>query len=427
MSSEIPGSSILKTVKHAYQAFLDLSTSQGGERSKGVEAMAKALKANFQNILEANTLDLESSRETAASELILEWLKLTPERIKSTVEILERIAELSDPLQQVMNAPYQLNPSQTYCQRMPLGVITLVYEAFPELAAIAAGLCLKTGNSLILRGTTYSHHSSLMIAQILQNAIEDTGLPVSCLEILPSDQGSSIQELVSQDQYISLVIPYGRPSLITNVTQWATAPVLKTAMGNCYLYWGMSGNLDLIRWMILDSHASEPDPVNAIEKVLISPQHSKLILKSLFTSLLEKGFELRGDSTIVEEFSDYPFTCVKDLEWKKPYLAKTIAFKFVNNLIEGIDWINRYSSGHADCLVTESYQESRQFAMGVDSALVYINTSSRFSRNPQQGDSVFLGISSQKGYRRGLISLDTLTTVKQVVQGMPFDRNPHSI
>jgi glutamate-5-semialdehyde dehydrogenase len=292
MSSEIQSNSILTTVKHSYQAFLDLSKSQGRERSQGVQAMAKSLRANFQDILEANTLDLESSRETAVSELILEWLKLTPQRITNAVEILERIAELSDPLQQVMDAPYQLNPSQTYCQRMPLGVIALVYEAFPELAAIAAGLCLKTGNSLILRGTASSHHSNRIIAQILQNALEDSGLPGGCLEILESDQGSSIQELVSQDQYISLVIPSGRPSLITSVIQWATAPVLRTAMGNCYLYWAISGNLDLTRWMILDSHASEPDAVNALEKVLISPQHNASTLARLFSSLLENGFEL---------------------------------------------------------------------------------------------------------------------------------------
>ena len=411
-------SEISTIVKYSYQAFLDLSKSQGRKRSEGVRIMAKLLKENFEGILEANTLDLESSRETAVPELVLDWLKLTPERLNTTVEILERIAELSDPLQQVMDAPYQLNPSQTYCQRMPLGVIALVYEAFPELAAIAAGLCLKTGNSLILRGTSSSHNSNVTIAKILQNALEDTGLPTSCLEIVSSEQGSSIQELVSQDQYLNLIIPYGRPSLISNVAQWATAPVLKTAMGNCYLYWALSGNLDLTRWMILDSHASQPDPINAIEKVLISPQHNPSTLTRLFTSLLENGFELRGEPSLVEEFSDYPITCVKEIEWKKPYLTKIVSFKVVDNLVDGIEWINRHSSGHADCLVTESYQESRQFAMDVDSAMVYINTSSRFSRNPLQGDSIFLGISNQKGFRRGLISLDTLTTVKQVVQGI---------
>ncbi len=421
MSDNINVDLIPSTVRRSYSAFLELSTKQGNERSRAVDRMAKALKKNIQSILECNTLDLESGRETAESDLILEWLKLTPERIESTVEILERIAELPDPLQQVMDATYQLNPSQTYCQRMPLGVIALVYESFPELAAIAAGLCLKSGNSIILRGNSASHHSNTIIAQILRSAIEESKLPIHCLELLPTDKGLSIKELVSQDQYINLVIPYGRPGLINDVVRQATAPVLKTAMGNCYLYWADSGDLNLTRSMILDSHASEPDPVNAIEKVLINRRHNNQELAHLFRSLIDNGFVLCGDSEIVDEFSDYSIYPVEESHWQSSYLSRTVAFKMVDDLKEAIDQINRYSSGHADCLVTESYQESRQFAMDVDSALVYINTSPRFVRNPPQGDSIFLGISNQKGYRRGLIGLDTLTTVKQVVQGMNWD------
>jgi glutamate-5-semialdehyde dehydrogenase len=299
---------------------------------------------------------------------------------------------------------------------MPLGTIALIHEAFPELSAIAAGLCLKTGNSLILRGCSASSHSNTVIANALQNALEEAGLPAGCIEAISSDLGTTIQELVTQDQYINLVIPYGRPSLIEQVTQLATAPVLKSAMGNCYLYWSGSGDLDLVRWIILDSHSSEPDPVNAIEKVLVSPNQNSSMLVRLFNSLQEKGFELRGDKELFADFPEH-LTPASNLEWKKPYLDKIVTFKVVADLAEAIAWINHYSSGHADCLVTESYQESRQFAMGIDSALVYINSSPRFSRNPKQGESVFLGISNQKGHRRGLIGLETFTTLKQVVQG----------
>lgn len=416
MAIESSPNLILTSVKRAYQAFLDLENTKGTDRSRGVRAMAEAIKKAFDTILEANTLDLEMSREMAVPEIILEWLKLTPERLQSTVEILEQLAELSDPIQRVMNAPYQLNPSQTYCQRMPLGVIAVIYEAFPELSAIAAGLCLKTGNSLILRGSSAASNSNTIITQILQTALQESGLPLGCVEILSSDQGSSIQDLVTQDQYINLVIPYGRPSLIAQVTQLATAPVLKSAMGNCYLYWSPSGDLELARLVILDSHASQPDPVNAIEKVLINHNHSPSLLIRLFNSLQEKGFQLRGDRELCTEFPQH-LILAKDSEWKCPYLDKIIAFKKVANLAETIEWINQCSSGHADCLVTESYQESRQFALEIDSALVYINSSPRFYRNPKQGDSVFLGISNQKGYRRGLIGLETFTTLKQVVQG----------
>jgi glutamate-5-semialdehyde dehydrogenase len=406
---------LIATARRAYQASLKLGITKGAERSRAVQAMAQALKQSFDDILEANTLDLEASREMAVPELILDWLKLTPERLQTTVEILQRLGELSDPLRRVRHADYQLEDSQTYCQLMPLGVIALVYEAFPELGAIAAGLCIKTGNSLILKGGSEASNSNAMIAQILQLALEETGMPFGCLELLEMEQGSLIRDLVTQDQYLNLVIPYGRPGLVQQVVRQSTAPVLKSAMGNCYLYWSLSGSIDMARWMILDSHASEPDPVNAIEKVLIHRTTNPSSLVTLWNSLQDKGFQIRGDAELVAAFPQLQLA--KDSEWCQPYLNKTVAFKVVDNLEAAIAWINQYSSGHADCIVTESYQESRHFALGVNSASTYINSSPRFSRNPSRGESVFLGMSNQRGHRRGLINLETLTTVKHIVQG----------
>lgn len=405
----------LATARRAYQASLKLGITKGAERSRAVQAMATALKRSFDDILDANTMDLEVSREMAMPELILDWLKLTPERLQTTVEILQRLGELSDPIRRVRNADYQLQDSQTYSHLMPLGVIALIYESFPELGAIAAGLCIKTGNSLILKGGSEASHSNAVIAQVLQSAVEESNLPFGCLEILSAEQGAVVRDLVTQDHYLNLVIPYGRPSLVQQVVRLSTAPVLKSAMGNCYLYWSASGGLDMARGMILDSHASEPDPVNAIEKVLIHRDSKPSSLRTLWNSLKEKGFEIKGDAELVEAFPELKLA--GDSEWNGAYLNKTVAFKVINSLEAAIAWINQYSSGHADCIVTESYQESRQFALGVNSASTYINSSPRFSRNPSRGDSVFLGMSNQRGHRRGLISLETLTTVKHIVQG----------
>lgn len=400
----------------AYRASLVLATTKGVDRSRGVQAMAQALEDCFDDILEANTLDLEASREMAVPELIWEWLKLTPERLQNTIQILQRIGELSDPIRRVMNASHQLEHSQTYCQLMPLGVIALIYEAFPELSAIAAGFCIKTGNAIILRGGSEASQSNLVIAQALQSALDEAGLPEGCLQVLPPEQGASIRDLVTQDRYLNLVIPYGRPTLVQQVMEQSTAPVLRSAMGNCYLYWSATGSLDMMRWIILDSHASEPDPVNAIEKILINRHQKPSSLMILWNSLKEKGFKLRGDAELVAEFPDQ-LALATETEWSQPYLDKIVAFKVVDSIEEAIIWMNQYSSGHADCIVTESYQESRQFALGIDSASVYVNSSPRFSRNPKRGDSVFLGMSNQKGYRRGMISLEALTTLKQIVQG----------
>jgi glutamate-5-semialdehyde dehydrogenase len=402
----------------AQQASLRLAALRGVDRTRALQLMAEALLARQNDILEANTLDLEASREMAIPDLVLEWLKLTPERLQTAGQILQRLSEISDPIQQVLNVPsYHVDQCQTYGQFMPLGVIALIYEALPELAAIAAGLCIRSGNSLILRGGTEASHSNQIITETLQVAIEDARLPSSCLQLLPSDQGDLSRELITRDRYINLVIPYGRASLVQQIVRQSTAPVLRTAIGNCYLYWSPSGSLDIARWMILDSHQSEPDPVNAIEKVLIHRRHSSTALTMMWKSLKEKGFHLRGDTELATEFPDLFYAITDASEWNQAYLNNTIAFKVVDNLETAIDWINHHSSGHADCLATESYQESRQFATSINSAITYINASPRFHRNPKRGSPITLGMSNQKGYRRGLISLETLTTVKHVVQG----------
>ena len=408
-------SELLHLIHRANQASEVLAATKGTERSRALQIMSEALSANQDDVLEANTLDLEASREMAVPDLILEWLKLTPERLQSVVRILQRLSELTDPTQQILTTPYQLEQSQTYCQLMPLGAIALIYESFPELGAIAAGLCLRTGNSLILKGGSEASHSNQAIATILQTAIEDAGLPAGCIELIPTDQGDPLRELVTQDAYVNLVIPYGRSSLVQQVIRQATVPVLKTAIGNCYLYWSSSSGLDTTRWMILDSYQSEPDPVNAIEKVLVCRNQDTQALQALWRTLREKGFHLRGDAELVTEFPE--LVLAEDEDWDRAYLDGTIAFKVVDGLDEAIAWMNRHSSGHADCLVSESYQESRRFATDINSATIYINTSPRFYRNPKRGSPISLGMSNQKGHRRGVITLETLTTLKYVVQG----------
>lgn len=404
----------ISALRAAHTASVTLSSASGVNRSRAVQAMAQALCRRQNDILEANTLDLEISREMAISDLLLEWLKLTPERLQNVVQILNRLSELPDPIGRVMPANFQADRAQTYSQLMPLGVIALIYEAFPELSAIAAGLCIKTANCLILKGGNEATHSNLAIAETLQQALEDEGLPIESVQLFPAEE-APIRDLIIQDRYLNLVIPYGRPSLVQQVVRQATAPVLRSAMGNCYLYWSPSGSLEMTRSMIIDSHLSEPDPVNAIEKVLIHRQQNPASLVMLWDSLREKGFEIRGDVTLAAEFSG--LRLVEDSEWNQAYLDRIISFRIVDGLSSAIDWINHYSSGHADCLVTESYQESRLFALGVNSASTYINASPRFYRHPKRGDAIFLGMSNQRGHRRGLIGLETLTTVKHIVQG----------
>lgn len=406
----------LTAVRQARQASRKLALISPTVRRQSIIALAQTIEANYNTILETNTLDLEMSREMAVSEVTADWLKLTPERLEATVSILNQLGKTTDPIQKPINVSYQVEPGQTYIQPKPLGTIALIYEAFPELSAIATGMCLKTGNSLILRGCSTASQTNQVISHLIKTAIQETELPSSCVEVISPDMGSSIQDLVVRHRDLDLIIPYGRPSLVQQVAEQATASVLRTAIGNCYLYWSASGNLNLIRRMIVESHQGLPDAVNAIEKILIQNSIKPSSLTSMFNYLQEQGFQLRGESELVQTFPDY-LQPLNPSEWGRPYMKKIVAFRYAESLPEAVSWINRYSSGHADCLATESYKESRLFAQNVDSALIYINTSPRFERNRGSGEAIFLGMSNQKGYRQGPIGLETFTTVKQVVQG----------
>lgn len=405
----------MNVVHRAHQASRELAKSKPVKRSIALQAMAEAILQHQNDILEANTLDLEANRKIAIPDPIVELLKLTPGRLKTTVEILQRLADLPELIGQVVRASHQLDNCQSYCQRIPLGVIALIYEAFPELAAIAAGMCIQTANSLVIRGGTEASNSNFVITKVLRAALDKVGLPAECIEFIPASDNYSIQELVTQDRYVNLVISYGGSSLVQQVAEAATIPVLRAAMGNCYLYWSATGSLDMARWIILDSHESKPDPVNAIEKVVIDSHHNFSMVVRLWNSLKENGFEIRGDAALVEEFPD--LILAEDGEWSQSYLSKVVAFKLVDSLESAIAWINNYSSGHADCLVAESYQESRQFALGVNSACTFINKSPKFSRYQSQTNAIFLGMSNQKCFEQGFIGLEEFTGKKYIIQG----------
>jgi glutamate-5-semialdehyde dehydrogenase len=405
----------VKTVVfQAFQASSQLAVSRPLNRSQALHRMAKALHEDQDDILEANTLDLEASQDTDLEPLLKTWLRLTPERLQRAVDILHRLGDRPDPMQQVLRASFQTEYSQSYNQMLPLGVIALIYEALPELGAIAAGLCIRAGNSLVLKGSSEAAQTNQAIVQCLTRALEDSDLPSNCLVNLPGGY-HTIPQLVMQDQWIDLVIPYGRPALVQQVVRQATTPVLRTTMGNCYLYWAASGKLDTVRWMVLDSHAGEPDAVNAIEKVLVCRDLKETSLQLLFDSLRDRGLRLKGDEELCGQFEE--LEPVQTDEWSQPLLDRCVCFRSISGLEEAVHWINHHSSGHADGIATESYAESRAFSSGLNSATVHINSSPRFTRFSRLSNEVSLGMSNQKGYRRGRIGVDCLTTVKQIVLG----------
>lgn len=406
--------SLASVLYRSVQAGRYLALTNSKQREQAIESMAAALGSAFQDILEANTLDLEASREVGISDLLLEWLKLTPERLQRYIDLLHRLGELAS-VYGSSDLGSQASDRHSYSQVKPLGTVAFIYEALPELGAIAAGMSIKTGNSIILRGGAETQHTNLAISIALKIGLEQADMPPNAVQLVNSSP-SILYELLTNTQQVNLVIPYGRPSLIHQVTQQATVSILPAAIGNCYLYWGANGNLELVRHAICDSHVGEPDAVNAIEKVLVHTDRSSTSLTTLWKSLKDKGFQLHGDRELVSNYGEY-LKLAQDGEWYQPYLRKIIAFKSVRSVDEAISTIDRYSSGHADCIVTDSYLETQQFVAGINSACVYINASPRFYRHQRGSDRIWLGMSNYHGSQRGAIGLAALMATQQVTMG----------
>jgi glutamate-5-semialdehyde dehydrogenase len=391
------------------RAATTLGKTDSQTRNQVIQRLAEELREHQNELLEANTLDLEMSRELAVPGVVLNWLKLTPERLSRVGSILDQLVHLPDPL---MSHPMMLPTAQGYMQATPLGIVGLVYEAFPELPLLLAAMCWKTGNGLLLQGDMAGRNSNQFVVELLQKILGEIGLPEACVQVSGTDYNQGMQTLAAVD----LVIPYGRPRFIQQMHQQARVPTLCPTMGNCYLYWSESCHSEQARTLILDSHVGCPEAVNAIEKVLIPPALKTSRLTLLWGALKEQGFEIRGDAEMVAEFPDL-ILATKE-EWHQPYLQKTVAFRRVADLDHAVQWINAHSHGQADCLATESYAESRRFALNIQSATTYINASPRFSRQwggPQ--GTVALGTCSRRSLYPGVISLQTLLATKQIIQG----------
>jgi len=398
----------------SYTAGLRLGTLPAEKRNYLILKIADAIKQERNSILEANTYDLEASRDMAIPELLLEWMKLTPDRLHRTIDYLRHLADVPDPLTQspIYGQLYN-QPHKT----VPLGSVALIYEALPHLVVIMAGMALKSGNSLVLKGGTEVSHSQVAITDVVKTVIKNSGLELSDFTVAIAPQGTAIKDLVTQEKYLRLIIPYGRPSFVQQVAKQSTLSILPAAMGNCYMYLGATANLPKALEIIKSSRQGDPDPVNAIEKVVI---HSDLLtdLVSWISGLKAQGLTIKGGDRFINYCRSYPEIFSADMEtetqWGQAYLDHTLAIKIVDNLDEAIAWINQYSSGHADVIMSDSLLESQNFANRIKSSNIFINTHSKFNR--LDGDRMALGmISAKTRGTRGIIDLQALTTAKRII------------
>ncbi|MEO0984689.1 MAG: gamma-glutamyl-phosphate reductase [Cyanobacteria bacterium J06639_14] len=391
------------------------SLEQAEQVSAALIDMAQALAEASDVILEANTLDLEASLEMAVPELVVEWLKLTPERLKTAITIVERLAHIDSVISFSCGAPVgTTSASHGYLLGEPLGVIAFVYEALPELAIVAAGLCLRTGNGLILKGGHEASQTNQAIAQVFERVLVKTVLPERTILALSPSDGEAARRWLMQTPELDLVIPYGRASLVQQVVEEANSPSLSTAIGNCYLYWAHTAPADVVARIVIDSHQGMPEPVNGIEKILVDERVSTAAVQDLRQ-------RLQASNLALKEFTAPPLgtTVVAETDmWQEAQLNHAVMMCRVFDLATAIAIINRYSHGHTDCIVTNSYQESVQFASQVRSATIYVNASPRFRRNAAQANEIALGMSAQRWLKGGRITLDALLTHKTVVKGV---------
>ncbi|MGD1896000.1 MAG: gamma-glutamyl-phosphate reductase [Phormidesmis sp.] len=376
--------------------------------SKALAVMGSAIAERQDDILEANTLDLEISRDMAVPELVVDWLKLTPERVQVTANIFQRLAAMGTAVPMVN----ERGGSASDVPSRPVGIIGFIYEAFPDLGAIAAGLSIRMGNAIVLRGGGEASKTNQVIANILQGALLEVDLCETL--IFPVDPTDVSRIEVAQCTDIDLIITHGRPSLVEQVVQSASVPVIPSRMGNCYLYWAASGNLDQVYKMIIESHSGTPDAVNRIEKVLIHETLSENALTRLWNRLQEQGFTLKAEGELAQKHS---LAVAEPLDWGSAYLKRTIAFRQVKNSAEAISWINTHSSGHADSIATGDYAESRLFIARCRSASLYINASPQFVRNAKHTEAIAIGVSDRKGATGGLIGMSVMREHQRVFHG----------
>ena len=390
--------------------------------SEALERMGEALASRQDDILEANTLDLELSRDMAVPEMVVDWLKLTPERVQTAASILRRLAAVGT----AFPGADVGDSDNDYYRTCPLGVVSFIYEAFPDLGAIAAGLCIRTGNAIVLKGGGEASHTNQIVADILRGSLEDVGLdPNFILSITSTAEISRVE--IAQNPNIDLVIPHGRPSLVEQIARKASGRVIPSRIGNCYLYWSGSGNIERVYQMIVESHTGTPDAVNRIEKVLIHESHTENTIARLWSRLQEAGFAIRVTRTPAEAATGLEsygggntgvtVEATEPSEWDEAYLKRTIAFRTVKDTAAAIAWVNEHSSGHADSIATADYAESRQFMLGCRSASVYINASPQFIRNAKRTGEIALGVSDYKGTTGGLISVAVLRERQRIFHG----------
>lgn len=401
--------------KNAKEASYDLGIASTTEKNNALELMAQALLNNKEEIINENKKDLEVSVQKGTSKAMLDRLALNNERIEGMAKGLRDLIALDDPVGEVIEMWKRPNGLQIGKQRVAMGVIGIIYEARPNVTCDAAGLCLKTGNAVILRGGSEAINSNKAIVNILTEAVKEAGLPENSIQLVEDTSRETATKMMKLNEYIDVLIPRGGAGLIQAVVKNATVPIIETGVGNCHIYVDENCDFEMAKNIIVNAKVSRPSVCNAAEKMLINENIADEFLPLIVKALREHDVKIIGDDKVQTIINDV--TAATEEDWSKEYLDYIIGAKIVNSLDEAIAHINKYGSGHSEAIVTESYKNSQKFLNKVNAAAVYVNASTRFTDGAEFGFGAEIGISTQKLHARGPMGLKELTTIKYIIYG----------
>ena len=399
----------------AKQAAAKLAVTSTAVKNAALLAMAAALEVQQAEILAANERDMTAAAAKGMKSSMLDRLKLTAERISGMADGLRQVAGLADPVGNVIDGKTLPNGLHITKIRVPLGVIGIIYEARPNVTADAAGLCLKSGNAVILKGGSEAMESNKTVAAILAQAAEGAGIPAGSIQFIDTSDRQAVQDLIHMNGLVDVVIPRGGAGLIQAVVRNASVPVIETGAGVCHTYVDKDADVEMAMKIAFNAKVQRPSVCNAMETLLVHKDIADKFLPMMLMMYNSSAVEIRGDKA-VQEYSGQVHPATEE-DWSTEYGDLRLSVKIVDSIEEAMAHIAKYGTGHSECIVTDNYQAAQLFQYTVDAAAVYVNASTRFTDGNEFGFGAEIGISTQKLHARGPMALPELTSTKYLING----------
>ena len=399
----------------AKRAAAKLAVTSTAVKNAALLAMAAALEAQQSEILAANERDMTAAAAKGMKSSMLDRLKLTAERISGMADGLRQVAGLADPVGNVIDGKTLPNGLHITKIRVPLGVIGIIYEARPNVTADAAGLCLKSGNAVILKGGSEAMESNKTVAAILAQAAEGAGIPADSIQFIDTSDRQAVQDLIHMNGLVDVVIPRGGAGLMQAVVRNASVPVIETGAGVCHTYVDKDADVEMAMKIAFNAKVQRPSVCNAMETLLVHKDIADKFLPMMLMMYNSSAVEICGDEA-VQEYSGQVHPVTEE-DWSTEYGDLRLSVKIVDSIEEAMAHIAKYGTGHSECIVTNNYQAAQLFQYTVDAAAVYVNASTRFTDGNEFGFGAEIGISTQKLHARGPMALPELTSTKYLING----------